>query len=566
MSLKEIFYSRKKWLLFLGLGLVFGLVMGYTGIRLQAPVYQATAKILVVQPQSTQISDLLALNSQQLVQTCIELLKTKPILDAASAKVGMTIDPNNISVLQESANQIISVTVEDSDSQRSAQIANTLIQVLIDRFNEGQSSQYSTYEIALNSQIEDAKKQIISTEAQIQQINQERLTQVNEQINQLEANITSLEQDIVNISVYQPAARVEKETQLEHNKSLLSVYQQIQINLMATGKSNPGNTANTASDDATVASLQLMLDHYQQLYLSSMNNLQTLQMTRYQNTSNITQIDPAIPPIEPIRPRPLLYMILAGTAGILLGFGVILLLGYFDNTVKSSSEAEELLGLSVIGTISDQKKPKDGPIVAHHPGSREAQGYRKLGAALEHTDRKKPVHMLMVTSPGCGDGKTTVAANLASAFSRQGRSVLLIDANFSHPSLHSLLELNNEEGFGEILHSGKEIAPQQYTNGDDSGFLVLPAGASSQPDELYQVDNVAQALKDLQKKADLVILDAPSLSEADTSLLAAQADGVLFVIKSGRTVIRSAISAVQQLRRQKAQILGIVLNCSPEVQ
>lgn len=563
MSLKEIFYSQKKWLLILGLGLVLGLAAGYLGVRLQAPVYQATAKILIVQTQSTQASDLLSLNNQQLVQTYIELLKTKPVFDAASAKLGVVIDPNKVSVAQVASNQIVHVTVEDSDSQRAAQIANMLIRVLIDQNIETKSDQYSTYETALNSQIEEAKKQISTTQDQIQKINEARLTQVNGQITQLEADIVTLEQDIARLPLDQQASRVEKESQLEQDKSLLNVYQQIQTNLITIGKSAPGSIA---SDDATIASLQVMLDHYQQVYLTSMNNLQTLQMTRFQNTSNITQIDPAVPSAEPIRPKPLLYMILAGTAGIMLGLGVILLLGYFDNTLKSSSDTEELLGLSVLGTIPSQRQPMDGPIVAHRPTAREAQGFRKLGAVLELTNRRKPIQTLVVTSPGSGEGKTTVAANLASAYSRQGRRVLLIDANFNHPSLHSLLGLNNEYGFAEILHGGKDFAPQHYHNGDDSGFLVLPAGESNQSDELYQAEKVTQVLNNLQKQADLLILDAPPLSSAEAFMLAAQADGVLFVIKSGHTKISSAISAAQQLKRQGAQILGIVLNCAPEVQ
>ena len=561
MDLIEIYYSQKKRLLILGLGLVLGLAAGYVGVRLQTPVYQATAKILVVQNQSTQTSDLLSLNNQQLVQTYIELLKTKPIFDAASAKLGVVIDPNKVSVMQITANQIIHVTVEDSDSQRVAQIANTLVRVLIDQNIEAESDRYSTYETALNSQIEDAQKQISSLEDQIWQFNEARLNQLNGQITQLEADIATLELDIAKLPL---ASRVEKEYQLEQSKSLLNSYQQIRTNLITIGKSA---SSSAVRDDARIASLQLMLDHYRQLYLTSMNNLQILQMTRFQNTSNITQIDPAVPPVDPIRPKPMLYLILAGTAGMLLGFGVILLLGYFDNTLKTSSDTEELLlGLSVLGTISSQRQPMDGPIVAHHPTAREAQGYLKLGAVLELTNNKKNIQSLVVTSPGSGEGKSTIAANLASVYSRQGKRVLLIDANFNHPSLHSLLGLNNEHGFAEILHGSKEFAPQHYHNGDVGGFLALPVGESNQPNELHQVEKVSQALNYLKTKADLLILDVPSLSSADASMLAAQADGVLLVIKSGRTNISSAVSATQQLRRQGTQILGIVLNCSTEDQ
>lgn len=563
MSIKEIYYSQKKRLLILGIGLVLGLVAGSIGVWLQTPIYQSTAKILVVQTQSNKILDLLFLNNQQLVQTYTELLKTKPILEAASAKLGTVIDPDKVSVTQVSASQIIHVTVEDNDSRRAAQIANALIQALIDQNNKAESDQYSAYETALNSQIQDAKEQISSLGGQIQQINeasiQEQLTQVNGQITQLKAEISTLEQDVINLRFADQASLKEKETQLEQRKSLLNIYLQIQANLVTLGQP-------PASAEAKIANQQLMLNHYQEIYLTSINNLQTLQMTRIQSTPSITQIDPAMPSAEPIRPKPLLYIILAGTAGMLLGLGGILLQSYFDNTLKSSSDAERLLlGLSVLGTISCQRQPIDEPIVAHHPTAREAQGFRKLSAVLELSHREKGIQTLMITSPGSGEGKTTVSANLASSYSRQGKRVLLIDANLSHPSLHSLLKLNNEHGFAEILHGGKEVIPQRYCNEDGSSFLVLPAGESNLPNELYQVNKVAKVLSNLQKQADLTILDAPSLSSADASILAAQADGVLFIIRSGRTEISSAVIAIQQLRRQGAPILGIVLNCDPEV-
>jgi succinoglycan biosynthesis transport protein ExoP len=512
----------------------------------------------------------------------------------------VVIDPEKVSVLQVADDQIIHVTVEDNNSERAAQISNALVEVLIDQNNAAQSDRYSTYETALNSQIEDAKKQIASQQEQIQQIIevsiQEQLTQANEQITQLKAEIAQLETETatleqaianfpVDLTIAERASRTEKISQLDKKKSLLSNYQQILANLIYDGKPSQNSTT---SVDNRIASIQLALNLNQQTYLSLMDNLQILQLDRLQNTRTVTIIDPAVPPVEPIRPKPLLFILLAGIAGFMLAFGGILLQGYFDSTLKFSSDAEKLLGLSVLGTIPRQRQPIDGPIVAHDPTARSAQGFRKLGVVLELNNGEKPIQTLLVTSPGKAEGKTTVAANLASVFSRQGKRVLLIDANFSHPCLHILLGLNNEQGFAEILHYSKDkmragkdsglplngiaairalsqyIAPQQYQNVGDSSFLVLPAGVSTQPDEFDQADKVGKSLNELKKLADLIILDAPPMSSANAPILAAQADAVLFVIKSGYTKIDSAVNAVQQLRCQGTQILGIVLNHSPE--
>jgi succinoglycan biosynthesis transport protein ExoP len=571
MNLKEISYSMKKWLRILALGLILGLAAGYLGIRLQKPVYQATAKILVESSQQTSIADLISLSNQELVQTYIELLKTKPIIDAASAKLGFVIDPLEVSVVLGSSNQIIHIIVEDNNSQKAAQIANTLIQVLVDQNNAAQSNQYSNYETALNDQIEAIQEQITSFQGQIQQINEEsiqvQLTQVNGQITQLKSEIAILEQEIarfpINLTSDERASLAEKEFLLEQNKSLLSVYQQIQTNLTYIGK--PAQITATRND-TRIAGAQLTLDLYQQLYISLMDNLQNLQLVRFQNTPSLTQIDPAVPPVEPIRPKPLLYLILAGMAGMIMAFGGILLMSYFDNTLKFSNDTEELLGLCVLGTIPIQRQPKDGPLEAKHLIMRDSQGFRKLVAILGLTNREKPFQTLMVTSSEPAEGKTTIAANLASAYSQQGKRVLLIDANFCNPNLHSLLGLNNEQGFAEILNGSKDIIPQPFHYGDDIGFMVLPAGVPNRPDELYQFEKVTRILKKLQNNMDYIIIDSPPMSDANANILAAQTDGVLLVIQSGRTKISSAIGSIQQLKRQGAPILGIVINRSPEGQ
>jgi succinoglycan biosynthesis transport protein ExoP len=560
MNLKEISYSVKKWSLILALGLVLGMTTGLIGGLLQKPVYQATAKILLASSSQTKIGDFVLTNDQQIIQTYVELLKTKPLLDMVSSKLGLVIDPLKISVSQGTSNQIIHVIVENNDSQRAAQIANTLIQELIDLTNASQINQYSTYETALNTQIEVIQKQIGSLQGQIEKINegniQEQLTQVNGQITQLNAEISALELDISNSPFAISIA--EKKSQLEQKKSLMSIYQQIQTNLIYIGQ--PAQI-NSSRGEIRIASIQLTLNLYQQLYVNLMNNLQTFQLNRFQNLPIVTEIDPAIPSVEPIRPKPILYMILAGIAGLLLALGGILLQSYFDDTLKFPSDAEELLGLSVIAAIPNIQLHKGGSTLTNPLIARDTQGIRKLVAFLELSTVKKPLQTLMITSSGAAEGKTTIASSLAAAYSKQGKRVLLIDANFNNPYLHILFGLENEKGFSEILFGNKDSIPQLYPPEDDFGFFVLPAGQINQSWDLYQVGKVNQIFKRLLREyADLIILDAPPITNADANMLAAESDGVLFLIQSGRTKIGSALSATQQLKRQDAQVLGIVLN------
>ncbi len=568
MNLKEISYSFKKWLFILAIGMILGLGGGYLAIRLQTPVYRATAKILVARTQQAKSSDVVYLSDQQLVQTYIELLKTKPIRDAAATKLGIKINPDNVTVEQVVDTQIVQVIVEDKNSEQAAQIANTLIDTLIEQNNQAQSGRYSSYETALTTQIDDVKKQITSLQNQIQQINQasiqQQLTEVNANISKIQEQITTLEKEIaqfpVNMTAAQRASQAEKQSQLDQAKSLISIYQQIQTNLTYIGK--PAQSS-ANRDDARISSLQLTLNLYQELYLSLINNLQTLQLARFQNTPNITIIDPAIPAAEPVRPQPLFYLALAGVAGLILAFGIIVLMIYLDHTLKFDSDIEELLGLPVLSNIPNHKQPVKGPIVAQHPAAPEARELRTLSSVVSLAVKDKPVQTLMVTSPDRSEGKTTIAANLAAAYSRQGKRILLVDAHFSHPRLDTLLGVNNGSGFADFLHGNTKIAPQNYHSEAGSGFLVLPSGAANPPDEFYQAEKFTSALQELLKQADLIIIDAPPLSNADAALLATQVDGVILVIQSGHTRVEHAVEVTQQLKRMGINILGAVMNRVP---
>ena len=388
------------------------------------------------------------------------------------------------------------------------------------------------------------------------------MTFVNEQISQIQAEITQLEGEIAkyptipnNVQREEIAA---KEVQLSQARALLGQYTEIQTNLIFIGR--PVTSGVTTSDDVRIASLQLTLNLYQQLYLNLMSNLQSVQLTRLQNTPILTLVEPATPPKNPSSPQTLFYMAIAGLVGLMLASGGILVFHYLDTTIKSASEVEELLGLPTLVKIPNQKQPKKGLILEDQKTASKAQIFHKLGALLELAQDSSPKKSLLVTSAGLKEGKTTVAANLALSYSRQGKKVILIDANFNNPKLDSLLGLSNDEGFAEILGGNKNVTIHQYANGVNDGFMVIPTGQTNKRDVLYQTEILSKTLEELKQKADLLIFDAAPLSNYDALLLASHTDGVLLVIQPGHTDLNAAIDITQQLKRQKTNILGVVIN------
>jgi len=218
-----------------------------------------------------------------------------------------------------------------------------------------QAGRYRAYEQGLSSQVGQVQEQINALQSQITEINQTTIDQqlklVNQQIADVEDQLSTLQVDISQfpalLSSIDRARLAEKQAQVDQLRSLLSLYQQIQTNLLFIGKPAQGSGPN----DLRVTSLQATLTLYQQLYLNLLNNLEAVKLARAQSTPTVTRIEEAPIPKKPIRPMPLLYTAFAGTAGLLLAAAVVLLLDYFDETLKSRQKIQQALGIPVIGEI-----------------------------------------------------------------------------------------------------------------------------------------------------------------------------------------------------------------------
>jgi len=566
MELKELIDLFRRWIWLLILGAVLGTTSGYIATRLITPIYEAHTKVLINRIRQPNSTDILALSDQQLVLTYQQVLKTQPVLDETGSRLGLIkIDPDHIKVDILPNTQMIEIKVQDENAEHASTIANVLVQVLIEQNETLQAGRYASYEVSLNAQITQVQEQINILQNQITQINQatveEQLTQVNQQIADLQDEISNLEQEIANFPSYltsvQRATLTEKQAQLGQLRSLLYIYQQIQTNLNFIGQPSQGGTGR---DDPRIASLQSTLNLYQQLYLNLLNNLETVKLARVQSTPTVTQIEIAAIPEKPIRPIPLLYTALSGMVGVFIAAGAILLIDYFDDTLKSSQKIQETLGVPVIGEIMEvNHNGKTGTLFsANQAGSVLLNAFGILRINVSRLIAQSSLRTILVTSPSLAEGKTTIAANLAEAFVQSGKKVILLDADLHHPTVHTYLGLENQKGLSDLLTEDLEW---QAVAREFSGITVLTSGANSHSaNPLLETDRMDQLIEKLQKKADVVILDGPPIFVMDTQILASKVDGILLVIRQGNTHTAAARAMLNQLNLMKANVLGVVLN------
>lgn len=195
------------------------------------------------------------------------------------------------------------------------------------------------------------------------------------------------------------------------------------------------------------------------------------------------------------------------------------------------------------------------------PRSPEAESYRALRTALNITGDNVETKVVQVTSPESGDGKTTTVANLAIAIAQSGQRVLLIDGDLRRPSVHTLFQVPNDVGLTDVLQGeveGVNAARQTLVE----NLSVLPAGQPPvNPAELISRPQFTQLMRQVRDEFDLVLIDSPPLlAVSDPCALARHTDGVLLVIRLGKTSLSIASRAKEVLTTNHVPVLGMVAN------
>jgi polysaccharide biosynthesis transport protein len=192
------------------------------------------------------------------------------------------------------------------------------------------------------------------------------------------------------------------------------------------------------------------------------------------------------------------------------------------------------------------------------PASTEA--FRILRTNLAFYPVETAVRAIVVTSTDAGEGKTTTATNLAIAAAEQGQKVLLVDADLYRPRLHQLFQVVREPGLSQYLSGGstrEEVIQATVL----PNLSLIPAGVSAGGPRTSLSNSVRERFRNLEVGFDLMVIDTPPLrGAADATFLSAISDGVILVVRAGRTDRDSLVRAMEGLRKVGARVVGTVLN------
>ena len=289
-----------------------------------------------------------------------------------------------------------------------------------------------------------------------------------------------------------------------------------------------------------------------------------LLITASGKSDTITVAEPAQIPDLPVQSRKLINTLLATVSGAFMGIGLAFLLEYLDDTIKTPQDISLILGVKTIGGIPRVKHGKDELVSMTQPRSPSAEAFRMLKNNLRLSDRDKPFRTILVTSPSPEEGKSVVAANLAVTMAASGLSVVIVDADLYRPRLGELFNLKSSDGLTGCLLDGAIDGRLQASEVDGLSVITSGNNLPSYPAELLGSHSMGDLFDQLSSRADLTLIDSPPvLSLADAAVIATLVDGVLLVLKSGRTRPAAAQQAVSQLQHVGANLVGVALNAIP---
>ncbi len=516
-------FRRWWWLLVTAALLIGG--AGYLFSKRTPPVYQTSIRLLVsnVQPTGpTSYDDTLA--SESLAQTYKEFAHDPFILQQTIDSLHLQLSPPRLA--QEVDAQIVrntpllEITAQDGSPTRAAAIADKLAQALVTYVNHLRMRPIPAAGQQVPRQIDALRKLLADATAQL---------------------------DHLSATLFPD---VETTARVQHLQNEIAKYQD---------------------------QLTRLVDTQRQITIG-----------QAQTSSTLMALGPAPVPTAPVQPQPLRTLALAGLIGFLLALGVALLLDLMDDRVRELADIESLLGvppLAVVGLVrEDGSQRLNSPALSRaatlltpggrtssirllsgstlSKGARFTEDLLLLRSSLDAVILERPA-VLCVSSAGDGEGKSTIAANLAILEAQAGKQVILVDANLRDPQLHHYFELANDHGLSTYL-TPKPGGAQPPLQDGPLNIKILVAGAvPPDPAELLGSQRMVELIQILRARADIVIVDtAPILDIPDTILLQRIVDGTVIVVDTRSAKGKGIAAALAALQSASGTVLGFVLNKS----
>lgn len=517
-----------------------------------------------------------ARGSKEFIESQIKIFGTE--LDSAEEKLRKYKQKSGVFLLSETAREIINslaqfeverekAVVELNETESS--IKKLESELTRDEASYGYYKKMASFPTISNSPlILKLKDQLKTLELQKEEYQNDplKLKEIEEQISQIEQEINKTNKQIALAGpsagdpVFQSVITniINSETKLIALQSRIDALNQIIEQHNRRLKQLP-------EAEVILAQLERQKKANEEIYTMLLGKLEESKIAEAIQISQARIIDYAIIPDEPVEPKPKQNSILGLLLGVLIGLGGAFLLEYFNTSIRSSKEIEELMEISVLANIPmvKNKHPIDLPII-NEPHSDIAEAYRILRTNILFSAATRSIKSLLVTSTVPQEGKTTTCINLGITFAQLGQKVIILDCDFRRPKLHNYFKSfirDNHNGLSDILINHIKLKDALIKSQFENLYFITSGKIPSNPAELLGSSRMLEIIDDLKNNFEFILLDAPpALGIADARVLGRICDGILVVVMTGKTDRNAVLEVKEELERAGEKIIGFVLN------
>ncbi len=494
-----------KWWRLLFIATALAVIASSLSVMFQSEVYVSRTTLMIGQtinnpnPDSNQIY-----LATQLATIYADMANREPIQVATMEALGITWLPSYEAIVVPNT-QLIEISVTDTNPKRAQIIANELAR-----------------QLTLKGPVTG------STETgQQQEFIKEQLSSLQSQITETESKVEELQKSLTTLSSASQVASTEKE----------------------------------------INDLTSKLTTLRQNYANFLSNSQ-------EGALNILSVvEPANLPTRSVGTNKILIILLAATVGFSLAAGAAYLIEYIDRTIRTTTDVERVLNYPVIGYLSaiedtdqevqegeDGKTGNNATYVLENPNTSLAESFRLLKSNLDFFGVDSPAKTILITSPSQGNGKTTIAVNLALSMAQGDQKVILVDADLRRPAVHAALDMSAKHGLSDVIR-GERTPLSVVKIWKKTGLEVITAGTRlPNVTEIVGSKRIGAILTELKESFEVIIVDAPPLVISDAYNLASKVDGVILVLVPGVTREEQAKVMKEQLDRAGAKVIGVVFN------
>ena len=316
-----------------------------------------------------------------------------------------------------------------------------------------------------------------------------------------------------------------------------------------------------------------------QTYSFMRQKLEEARINEASKMGKIRIVDGAVPDYIPIKPNKKLFVIASIVFGLFFAILIIGIIEIFDNTIKSVEQIERrgFALLAVIPSIANKDSKKktrkyissnnsdklERRLITHEdPKSPISEAYRGLRTSLMYTKTNDKCRVILVSSSGPGEGKTTTIANLAITYANLGKKVLLIDSDLRKPVMHKVFKLDKSPGVTTFLSGTDTKLSNSINESGVKNLDILTSGVvPPNPSELLDSARFVDMLNNIKEKYDVILFDTPPLiAVTDAFILLKHISNFVLVVRSGVTQKMALDRVITNLAQAGFKETGVVLN------